>query len=68
MRAAGFEPEGGRGGVTVRHDPSCRTRGPKKQVRHEKSWQLCPVCPQFMAKANPAPASKLAFVMMKMTK
>jgi hypothetical protein len=34
-------------------------RGPK-QVRHEKSWQLRPVYPQFIAKANPTPASKLA--------
>ena len=35
-----------------------------KQVRHAKSWQLRPVCPQFIAKANPTPASKLAFVIL----
>ena len=35
--------------------------GGPKQVRHEKSWQLRPVCPQFIAKANPTPASKRAF-------
>jgi hypothetical protein len=62
MEAAGFEPEGGRG-VTVRHDyiimPNKRA---PKQVQHEKSWQLRPVCHQIIAKANPTPASKLAFV------
>ena len=39
--------------------------GAPKLVRHDstcKSWRLYPVCPQFIAKANPTPASKLAFV------
>ena len=44
----------GKGEVTVWGRP--------KPVRHDRSWQLCPVCPQFIAKANPIAASKLAFV------
>ena len=36
-------------------------RGGGVTVRHEKSWQLRPVCPQFIAKANPTPASKLSW-------
>ena len=51
----------GVGGVIVRHDWSCPTGGPKP-VRHERPWKLHPVCPQFIAKANPTPVSKLAFV------
>ena len=36
--------------------------GEAKQVRHKKSKQLRPVCPKFIAKANPTPANKLAVV------
>ena len=35
-------------------------QGGAKPVRHERSWELHPVCPQFIAKANSTPASKLA--------
>jgi len=51
---AGFEPKGG--------SQFDMNRGPKP-VRREKARQLRPVC-QFIAKANPTPASKLAFVIM----
>ena len=34
--------------------------GAPKPVWREKSWKAYPVCPQFIAKANPTPASKLA--------
>ena len=50
MDAAGFEPAGG------------WYQGAPKPVRHEKSCELYPVSRQYIAKANPAPASKLAFV------
>ena len=44
-----WEGEGGRGvGVTVRHDQSCPTGGAPKPVRHDRSWQLRPACPQFI--------------------
>ena len=48
-------------GVTVRHDESCWTRGAKTS----STWKvmvLRPVCPEFMAKANPTAAGKLVFV------
>ena len=40
-------------------------RGALKRVRNERLWRLYPACPQFIAKANPTPASKLAFVKRK---
>ena len=52
MDAAEFEPEGGWRGR--------RGEGGGTGVRHERSWELHPACPQFIAKANPTPASKLA--------
>ena len=58
MDAAGFEPEGGGSQFGMINHAE---QGGPKQVRHEKSWQLRPVCPQFIAKANPTPASKRAF-------
>jgi len=33
--------------------------------RHERSQKLHPVCPQFIPKEDPTPASKLAFVKRK---
>ena len=39
-------------------------QGGPKPVRHEKSCELYPVSRQYIAKANPTPASKLAFVIM----
>ena len=56
----GLSPRGG-GGVQFDMISHAEQGGPKP-VRREKSRQLRPVCPQFMAKANPTPASKLAFV------
>ena len=50
-----------RGGVTVRHDQSCPTRGPKTSW----TWRIieaAPSWPPIIAKANPTPAGKLAFV------
>ena len=45
-----------RGGV---HSPTwliMSNRGGAKPVRHERSWELHPVCPQFIAKANSTPS------------
>ena len=58
---SGVWAQGGEG-VIVRHDLSCRTGEGQNKVRREKSRQLRPVCPPFIAKANPTPASKLAFM------
>ena len=57
MDAAGFEPEGG---VTVRHDHitmSSSSMGAPEQTPSS--------LPPILAKANPTPASKLAFVKME---
>ena len=55
-----LQGQGGGAGVTVRHDGSCRTRG--QNQLDAKTHRLRSVCPQFIAKANPTPSSKLAFV------
>ena len=56
MDPAGFEPEGGGlggGSGGSQFD----------MINHaERRGKLHPVCSQFIARANPTPASKLAFV------
>ena len=59
MDAAGFEPK--RGGSQFDMINHVQQGGPKP-VGHEGSSKLHPVGPQFIAKANPTPAGKLAFV------
>ena len=63
MDAAGFEPAGGRG-VQVRDEKSFPTTGPRNQfgMKNHASCIQSPVSRQYIANANPTPASKLAFL------
>ena len=51
-----------RGGGTGSRWKIISNQGGPKPVRHGKSCELYPVSRQYIAKANPTPASKLAFV------
>ena len=53
-----------RGGVTGSRWKIMSNQGGAKPVRNEKSCELYPVSRQYIAKANPTPPSKLAFVIM----
>ena len=59
MDAAGFEPAGEGVMFDLINQPERRGAKP---VQPETSGALYPVCPRFIANANPTPASKLAFM------